>query len=128
DPGHPAEGFFDCQPRSTTGPANPSRGSHGAKDSAQVCSVCCTSPKMTPKYSLAVDPFLLQALDLLDRISSGQEPNPHEERVRLRAILDQGEAIVGRGREWQLSSYALVAWVDEMLVEASWTHREWWSN
>jgi type VI secretion system protein ImpK len=83
---------------------------------------------MTPKYSLAVDPFLLQALDLLDRISSGQEPNPHEERVRLRAILDQGEAIVGRGREWQLSSYALVAWVDEMLVEASWAHREWWSN
>lgn len=83
---------------------------------------------MTPKYSLAVDPFLLQALDLLDRISLGHEPNPHEERVRLRAILDQGEAIVGRGREWQLSSYALVAWVDEMLVEASWAHREWWSN
>lgn len=83
---------------------------------------------MTPKHSLAVDPFLLHALDLLDRIAAGQEPNPHEERVRLRAILDQGEAIVGRGREWQLSSYALVSWIDEMLVEASWAHREWWSN
>ncbi|MEQ1828038.1 MAG: DotU family type IV/VI secretion system protein [Pirellula sp.] len=83
---------------------------------------------MTPKHSLAVDPFLLHSLDLLDRISSGAEPNPHEERVRLRAFLDQGEAIVGAGRDWHLSSYALVAWIDEMLVEASWSHREWWSN
>ncbi len=50
---------------------------------------------MTPKHSLAVDPYLLHSLDLLDRIASGQDPNPLEERVRLRAILDQGEAIVG---------------------------------
>lgn len=83
---------------------------------------------MTPKHSLAVDPYLLHSLDLLDRIASGLEPNPHEERIRLRALLDQGEAIVGRGRDWELSSYALVAWIDEMLVEASWAHREWWSN
>lgn len=83
---------------------------------------------MTPKHSRAVDPYFLHSLDLLDRISSGLEPNPHEERVRLRALLDQGEAIVGRGRDWELSSYALVAWIDEMLVEASWAHREWWSN
>lgn len=83
---------------------------------------------MTPKHALAVDTFLLQSLDLLDRISCGIEPNPHEERVRLRAILDQGEAIVGAVRDWELSKYALVAWVDEMLVEASWAHREWWSN
>jgi type VI secretion system protein ImpK len=42
--------------------------------------------------------------------------------------LDQGEAIVGAGRDWQLTRYALVAWIDEMLVEASWSHRDWWSN
>lgn len=83
---------------------------------------------MNPKHSLAVDPFLLHSLDLLDRISSGSDPNPQEERVRLRAFLDQGEAIVGAGKDWQLTRYALVAWIDEMLVEASWSHREWWSN
>ncbi len=83
---------------------------------------------MTPKHSLAVDPFLLHSLELLDRISSGADPNPQEERVRLRAFLDQGEAIIGAGRDWQLTRYALVAWIDEMLVEASWSHREWWSN
>lgn len=83
---------------------------------------------MTPKHSLAVDPFLLYCLDLLDRIASGKDPNPQEERVRMRSILDQGEAIVGTGRDWELSSYALVSWIDEMLVEANWSHREWWSN
>jgi type VI secretion system protein ImpK len=83
---------------------------------------------VTPKHSLAVDPFLLHSLDLLDRIASGADPNPQDERVRLRAFLDQGEAIVGAGRDWQLTRYALVAWIDEMLVEASWSHREWWSN
>ncbi len=46
----------------------------------------------------------------------------------MRSILDQGEAIVGTGRDWELSSYALVSWIDEMLVEANWSHREWWSN
>ncbi len=46
----------------------------------------------------------------------------------MRSLLDQGEAIVGTGREWELSSYALVSWIDEMLVEAAWSQREWWSN
>ncbi len=83
---------------------------------------------MTPKHSLAVDPLLLHMLGLLDRISYGEEPNPLDERLRIRALLDQGEAIVGAGREWELSKYALVSWIDEMLVETSWSGREWWSN
>lgn len=83
---------------------------------------------MTPKHSLAVDPVLLHMLDFLDRISEGHEPNPLEERIRIRALLDQGEAIIGAGREWDLTKYALVSWIDEMLVETTWSGREWWSN
>lgn len=83
---------------------------------------------MTPKHSLAVDPLLLHMLGLLDRVSLGEEPEVLEERLRVRALLDQGEAIVGAGREWELSKYALVSWIDEMLVESSWRGREWWSN
>ncbi|MEX0819537.1 MAG: DotU family type IV/VI secretion system protein, partial [Pirellulaceae bacterium] len=75
---------------------------------------------MTPKHSMAVDPLLLHVLNLLDRIANGDEPNEHEERVRVRALIDQGEAIVGTGQEWDLSKYALVSWIDEMLVDASW--------
>ncbi|MCE9607505.1 MAG: DotU family type IV/VI secretion system protein [Planctomycetia bacterium] len=83
---------------------------------------------MTPKHSLAVDPVLLHMLGLLDRLAEGQSPNPLDERIRIRALLDQGEAIVGSGREWDLSKYALVSWIDEMLVETNWASREWWSN
>ncbi|AMV33495.1 hypothetical protein VN12_15315 [Pirellula sp. SH-Sr6A] len=83
---------------------------------------------MTPKYSLAVDPFLLHCLHLLDRIGNGQEPNPQDERVRMKVLLENGQAIVGTGMDWDLASYALVSWIDEMLVEANWSHREWWSN
>lgn len=83
---------------------------------------------MTPKHSLAVDPVLLHVLGLIDRITEGQSPNPLDERIRIRALLDQGEAVVGSGREWDLSKYALVSWIDEVLVEANWASREWWSN
>jgi len=83
---------------------------------------------MTPKHSLAVDPVLLHVLGLLDRLAEGQSPNPLDERIRIRALLDQGEAVVGSGREWDLSKYALVSWIDEMLVETNWASRDWWSN
>jgi len=83
---------------------------------------------MTPKHSMAVDPLLLHVLSLLDRIANGEEPDEHEERVRIRALIDQGEAIVGSGQEWDLSKYALVSWIDEVLVDASWKGGEWWSN
>ena len=83
---------------------------------------------MTPKHSLAVDPVLLHVLGLIDRITEGQSPNPLDERIRIRALLDQAEAVVGSGREWDLSKYALVSWIDEVLVEANWASREWWSN
>lgn len=83
---------------------------------------------MTPKHSLAVDPLLLHVLDLLDRIESGDEPDANDEQIRIRALIDQGEAIVGAGREWELSRYALVSWIDEVLVDSSWAGGEWWGN
>ncbi len=102
--------------------------SHSAASAVEVCVVRSAPKLMTPRHSLAVDPFLLHALGLLDRISNGQDPQPHDERIRLRALLDQGEAIVGAGREWELSKYALVSWIDEMLVDSAWSQRDWWSN
>ena len=44
------------------------------------------------------------------------------------ALLDQAEAIVGAGTEWDLAKYAIVSWIDEMLVETPWDGRDWWSN
>lgn len=83
---------------------------------------------MTPKFAQAVDPVLLHVLGLLNRIGGDEQVNAFEERLRIRALLDQAEAIVGVGTEWELAKYALVSWIDEVLVETPWEGREWWSN
>jgi type VI secretion system protein ImpK len=83
---------------------------------------------MTPNFAQAVDPIFLYVLALLDRISKDAKPKPQEERARIRALIDEAEARLGSGAEWELAKYALVSWIDEMLVDAYWDGREWWSN
>lgn len=83
---------------------------------------------MTPKFAQAVDPIFLHVLDLLDRLNDSHEASPQDERLQIIALLDRAEAIVGRGREWELAKYALVSWIDEMLVETPWSGGDWWSN
>lgn len=83
---------------------------------------------MTPKLAQAVDPIFLHTLDLLERISRDEQLSPEEEHLRLRALIDQGEAMIGAGPEWEACKYALVSWIDEVLVDTPWSGRDWWSN
>jgi type VI secretion system protein ImpK len=83
---------------------------------------------MTPRFAQAVDPIFLYVLDLLDRINAGKAATSQDDHLRVCALIDQAEAIVGAGDEWELSRYALVSWIDEMLVDTQWEGREWWSN
>jgi len=83
---------------------------------------------MTPRFAQAVDPIFLQVLGLLDRIARGERPAPRDERLRIRAMIDQAAATLGAEPEWELAKYALVSWIDEVLVDADWEGRDWWSN
>ena len=83
---------------------------------------------MTPKFAQAVDPIFLYVLALLDRIAREEKLTPSEERLRIRTLIDQAEAVLGTAGEWELAKYALVSWIDEMLVDALWDGRDWWSN
>ena len=83
---------------------------------------------MTPDFSQAVDPIFGYVLELLDRIENSQSLSPEEERLRIRTLIDQAEASVGKSPEWKLAKYGLVSWIDEMLVDSPWDGREWWSN
>lgn len=83
---------------------------------------------MTPRFAQAVDPVFLHVLNLLERIGRDERPVAQEERLRIVALLDQAEAIVGAGTEWDLAKYAIISWIDEMLVETPWDGRDWWSN
>ncbi len=84
---------------------------------------------MTPKFSAAVDLVFQHVLDLLERIGNGENPSLQDERLKIRSRLDNAEAKLGRGQDWQLAKYALVAWIDEMLiVDAPWKDREAWNE
>jgi type VI secretion system protein ImpK len=83
---------------------------------------------MTPQFAQAVDPIFLAMLDLSDLIGNNQPISPQNERYRLVAAVDHAEAALGGGVEWELAKYALVSWIDELLVETPWSGRDWWSN
>lgn len=83
---------------------------------------------MTPELANAVDPIFLHVLHLLESISSGREHEPIEERTRISGLLAKAEAMIGTSREWMLAKYAIISWIDEVLVDTHWNGKEWWSN
>lgn len=83
---------------------------------------------MTPEFARAVDPVFLHVIELLDRISSDETLSAPEERGRIRAQLDRAEALAGQSRDWELAKYALVTWIDEVLIEAPWEASAYFKN
>jgi type VI secretion system protein ImpK len=81
---------------------------------------------MTPKFSEAVDPVFLHVLRLLERINRGEATSAKEERQHIRDLITQAEGHLGQAPDWQLAKYALVAWIDEVLIEAAWNGGTWW--
>lgn len=81
---------------------------------------------MTPEFAEAVDRVFLHVLGLLERIGRDENPAPDEERVRIRGWIDQAEAKLGQSPDWQLAKYGLVAWIDDVLIDAPWDGRNWW--
>ncbi len=83
---------------------------------------------MSPEFAKAVDPVFLYVFGLLDRIEQGTPVPQEEERVRIRGLVDQVDAVLGQTPDAQLAKYALVSWIDEVLIEAPWEGSEWWKN
>jgi type VI secretion system protein ImpK len=83
---------------------------------------------MTPEFAEAVDRAFIYVLGLLDRIERGEHPLPSDERVWVRSWLDEAEAKLGQRQDWQLAKYALVAWIDDVLIDAPWDGRVWWKE
>ena len=84
---------------------------------------------MTPEFAQAVDPIFLHVVDLLERIGRGGNCSISEERSRILALIDRAESILGRKEEWELAKYALVAWIDDMLItNAPWDRGSEWAE
>ena len=83
---------------------------------------------MTPEFAKAVDPIFLHVLELLERIERNESPSAREEFARIRGQIDRAEAMLGRREDWELGKYALVCWIDDLLIEAPWEGRGWWED
>jgi type VI secretion system protein ImpK len=83
---------------------------------------------MTPNFAAAIDPVFLHVLGLLERIGNNESPNPGEERTVINNWLRHAEAQLGQKQDWELAKYALVAWIDDVLIEAPWQGRLWWKE
>lgn len=83
---------------------------------------------MSPDFSAAVDPIFLYVLGLLERIERSEHREAEEEMERIRNQFRDAEAQLGSTPEWELAKYALAAWIDDVLIEAPWSGRNWWEN
>ena len=85
---------------------------------------------MTPRFADAVDPILIHAFSLMERIDGGEEISPAEEKRTLEGLVQQADQrLSGFTEDWQLAKYALVTWIDEMLVDAHiWPGQHWWRD
>jgi type VI secretion system protein ImpK len=85
---------------------------------------------MTPNFAAAVDPIFQFVLELQDRIERGEVSSPSHERERLRLRFQEAEQkLQQHEKEWQLAKYALVSWIDDVLIEETpWEGRNYWEN
>jgi type VI secretion system protein ImpK len=74
---------------------------------------------MTPRFAEAVDPILLHVFALLERIDSGAVISPMEEKRSLEGLIQQADTrLADQAEHWEPAKYAIVSWIDEMLVDA----------
>lgn len=81
---------------------------------------------MTPKFANAVDPIFLEVLRLLEKIEQNVTLDAEAEQRHLQHLFREAEAKLGERTGWDLARYALAVWIDEVLIEAPWSGRDWW--
>ena len=82
---------------------------------------------MTPRFARKIDPIFEHVLTLLERAEDGHDPDPIVEQEAIGELLADAEAFLGETEEWKLAKFAIVSWIDEILVHGcTWKHGEWW--
>ena len=85
---------------------------------------------MTPRFAQHVDPIFMRVFDLCERIEARADPSPEKEQRIIDDELRRAEVqLRSSGREWELAKYALVSWIDEVLLKAEhWSGHAWWQS
>lgn len=83
---------------------------------------------MDARFATAVDPVFLFALHAIERLDRGMHIDAEQLSFELQQRLESGDAMLGAETRWRLAKYALVSWIDEMLINHAWSGSKWWSN
>ncbi len=85
---------------------------------------------MTDPFASLISPVFQQVIDLQARLQAGESPRWEAERGQILAALDEAErkASVSTqlAHDFELARYALVYWIDEILINAPWSHALEW--
>lgn len=80
---------------------------------------------MRPEFYRYVDPIFVYVIQLQERLENASL-DPEQVLEETRSVIDKAESRLGQSREWLLAKYALVAWIDELLMAPVWSGSEWW--
>ncbi len=83
---------------------------------------------MSPNFASLIDPIILKALALVERVRRDEGTTPQVERQLLERAFRESEAKSSDSRAWLLAKYALACWVDDLLISTQWSGREWWES
>jgi type VI secretion system protein ImpK len=84
---------------------------------------------MTPTFADAVDPIILEVLDVVDEIAKNPSVPPAPLRVRVQQCFRAAGDRIGQRQGWELAKYALACWADELLIQANtWDGATWWAS
>jgi len=83
---------------------------------------------MSPHFAATVDPIFLRVLALLESVEKNEVTSPESEQQALERLFRESEAQASEGSGWHLAKYGLAAWIDDLLISASWSGRDWWES
>lgn len=85
---------------------------------------------MTDPFAAIVGPTFQHVIDLLRRVEQGEAPALEDERREILARLDEARRQAGASsqlaRDFELARYALIYWIDEVLIDSPWMHATEW--
>lgn len=87
---------------------------------------------MTDAFADLVSPVLRHVVDLQHAVDQGEHPPLFTVRDRLLALLAEADqkaaASTQLHHDYTLAKYALVYWLDEVLINSSWEHAQEWGQ
>src|SRR4051794_33225383 len=85
---------------------------------------------MTDPFANLVSPVFQAVIDLQSRLAQGEDPPIAPEREQILLALDEAErkaAVSSQlSHDFELAKYALVYWIDEVLINSPWRHAMEW--